>query len=192
MATADTKRDAIRKAVLKYRGASLGEVVEKVSEELNVKDYEVARTIYEMAERGEVRLVDPREGFLNFLLYHSFWFHLVLLFVMGTIASVVFNIAPLRYFFGFVFVMYLPGAALTELVYPKKEDLSQLGRVAMGIGLSLALDPIVGLFLNYGPGIFVSTSLASLSALTLALSVGALVRKYSYYKLAREVRRNKG
>lgn len=189
MVTAHFERDAIRRAVLEYRGWTLGEIIERISNELNVKDYEVAKIIYEMAEEGAIRLEDPNEGFLNFLLYHSFWFFLVLLVISGTIISVYFNILPLRYFFGIIFVMYLPGATLTELVYPKKEDLSQLGRVAMGVGLSIALNPIVGLFLNYGPGIFVNTSLISLTLLTLAFSLGALLRKYSYYKLLKEVER---
>lgn len=187
MVTADLERDRIRSAVMKYRGLTLGEVIERVSKELNVKDYEVAKVVYKMVEDGEIRLVDPNEGFLNFLLYHSLWFFLVLLIIAGTVISVFLNFLPLRYFFGMIFVMYLPGATLTELVYPKKDDLSQLGRVALGIGLSLALDPIVGLFLNYGPGIFVNTSLISLTLLTLAFSLGALFRKYSYYKLLKEV-----
>ncbi|ADB86790.1 DUF1616 domain-containing protein [Saccharolobus islandicus] len=187
MVTADLERDRIKSAVMKYRGLTLGEIVEKVSKELNVKDYEVAKVIYKMVEDGEIRLVNPNDGFLNFLFYHSIWFFLVLIIVFGTIISVFLNFLPLRYFFGLIFVMYLPGASLTELVYPKKEDLSQLGRLAMGIGLSLALDPIVGLFLNYVPGIFVNTSLISLTLLTLAFSIGALFRKYSNYRLLKEV-----
>lgn len=187
MVTANLERDRIRSAVMKYKGLTLGEIVERVSKELNVKDYEIAKVIYKMVEDGEIRLIDPNEGFLNFLLYHSIWFFLVLVIIFGTIISVFLNILPLRYFFGIIFVMYLPGATLTELVYPKKEDLSQLGRLAMGIGLSLALDPIVGLFLNYGPGIFVNTSLISLTLLTLAFSLGALFRKYSNYRLLKEV-----
>lgn len=187
MVTTNLERDRIRSAVLKYKGLTLGEIVEKVSKELNVKDYDVAKVIYKMLEDGEIRLVDPNEGFLNFLFYHAIWFLLVLVIIFGTIISVFLNLLPLRYFFGIIFVMYLPGATLTELIYPKKEDLSQLGRLAMGIGLSLALDPIVGLFLNYGPGIFVNTSLISLSLLTLAFSLGALFRKYSNYRLLKEV-----
>lgn len=187
MVTTNLERDRIRNAILKYKGLTLGEIVEKVSKELNVKDYDVAKVIYKMLEDGEIRLVDPNEGFLNFLFYHAIWFFLVLVIIFGTIISVFLNFLPLRYFFGIIFVMYLPGATLTELIYPKKEDLSQLGRLAMGIGLSLALDPIVGLFLNYGPGIFVNTSLISLTLLTLAFSLGALFRKYSSYRLLKEV-----
>lgn len=74
MVTANLERDRIRSAVIKYKGLTLDEIVEKVSKELNVKDYDVAKVIYKMLEDGEIRLVDPNEGFLNFyfiMLYGS-------------------------------------------------------------------------------------------------------------------------
>jgi uncharacterized membrane protein len=78
----------------------------------------------------------------------------------------------------------LPGYTLIEALYPKKEDLSSLERLALSIGLSLALTPLVGLVLNYTPwGIRLKPILVSLSLLTVFLALIALSRKFSRFKL---------
>ena len=93
----------------------------------------------------------------------------------------------LRYVFGSVLVLFLPGCALIEALYPKRE-LDELTRLALSIGLSLALVPLVGLVLNYTPfGIRLVPVALSLAALTVVLLVVALTRKHAYYKLAKGV-----
>ncbi|MCC6050331.1 MAG: DUF1616 domain-containing protein, partial [Thermofilum sp.] len=60
-----------------------------------------------------------------------------------------------------------------------------LERLALSIGLSLALVPLVGLLLNYTPfGIRLYPVLASLSLLTLCLTFIGAWRKLAYAKLA--------
>jgi hypothetical protein len=93
----------------------------------------------------------------------------------------------LRYAFGAVFVLFLPGYALLEALYPKRE-LEELTRFALSIGLSLALVPLTGLVLNYTPlGLRLLPVTLSLSGLTLALLVFALIRKHEYYRLAKGI-----
>ena len=71
--------------------------------------------------------------------------------------------------------------------YPKKEDLGPLERLALSIGLSLALVPLLGLVLNYTPwGIRLNPIFTGLSLLTLALAAMAVVRKYGYFRLKME------
>ncbi len=84
-----------------------------------------------------------------------------------------------RYLLGSFLVLYLPGASLVELLFPKREDLSQLLRLALSIGMSLAIVPLVGLLLNYTPlGITLDAIMVSLNFLTVAFSFGAVLRKY--------------
>jgi hypothetical protein len=93
----------------------------------------------------------------------------------------------LRYAFGSVLVLFLPGYALIEALYPKRE-LDELTRFALSIGLSLALVPLIGLVLNYTPfGIRLIPVALSLAGLTVILLVVALTRKHAYYKLAKGV-----
>ena len=93
----------------------------------------------------------------------------------------------LRYVFGSVLILFLPGYSLIEALYPKRE-LDELTRFALSIGLSLALVPLVGLVLNYTPfGIRLLPVTISIAGLTLMLLVYALFRKHQYYKLAKGV-----
>ena len=93
----------------------------------------------------------------------------------------------LRYVFGSALVLFLPGYALIEALYPKRE-LDELTRLALSIGLSLALTPLTGLVLNYTPfGIRLLPVTISLAGLTVVLLVAALYRKHLYYKLAKGV-----
>ncbi len=57
----------------------------------------------------------------------------------------------LRYVFGGLLVLFLPGFSLIELLYAKRKELDDLTRLALSIGLSLAMVPLDGLVLNYTP-----------------------------------------
>jgi len=120
----------------------------------------------------------------------SVWFWAALAAVTATLAliSVTSGVGLyLRYVFGSVLVLFLPGYALIEALYPKRE-LDELTRFALSIGLSLALVPLTGLALNYTPwGIRLLPVVVSLAGLTVALLVVALARKHSYYKLSRGI-----
>lgn len=178
--------------VQRGEGMSLGELVEQASLKLNVKPHEAARLLYRLKELGYLRFVDPdppRSILKYFFSSYVIWFWLLVVAVAMT--SLLIYVAPrvppfiyLRYLFGSLFVLYLPGASLIELLYPKPSDLSQLERLALSIGLSLALVPLVGLILNYTPwGIRLDPIFVSLSLLTLGLAAGAVARKYSLLKL---------
>ncbi len=76
---------------------------------------------------------------------------------------------------------------MIEALYPKADELERLERFALGVGLSLAVVPLVGLVLNYTPwGIRLDPIFASLSLLTLALGLGGVYRKYGYWRLVSE------
>ena len=90
----------------------------------------------------------------------------------------------LRYVFGSALVLFLPGFALIEALYPKRE-LDELTRLALSIGLSLALVPLVGLVLNYTPwGIRLLPVSISIAGLTAVLLCVALKRRHDYYRLS--------
>ncbi len=92
-----------------------------------------------------------------------------------------------RYVFGSALVLFLPGYALIEALYPQRE-LDELTRFALSIGLSLALVPLTGLVLNYTPfGIRLLPVTVSIAGLTIIFLVVALYRRHQYYKLAKGV-----
>ena len=93
----------------------------------------------------------------------------------------------LRYAFGGVLVLFLPGYALIEALYPKR-DLDELSRFALSVGLSLAVVPLAGLVLNFTPfGIRLLPVALSIAGITVFFMMVALLRKHAYYKLAKGI-----
>ncbi len=176
---------------LRGRGeVTVEELVGEAVRKLGLKRHEAARAIYKLREAEMIEIIDPSppRSFLSFLFSsRSTWFWLLIaLTVLTDLSIYVFPQHPpiqyVRYVLGSLFVLYLPGASLIELLYPGKRDLSQLERLALSIGLSLALVPLVGLILNYTPwGIRLNPVVASLSFLTVTLALGAVERKHSLH-----------
>ena len=89
-----------------------------------------------------------------------------------------------RYALGGIFVLLLPGAMLITALYPEEEKLMDLKRLALSIGFSLAIVPLVGLALNYTPwGITLTPIMLSLAVFAEAMGIAGLVRKFQYYRL---------
>ncbi|MEG3067877.1 MAG: DUF1616 domain-containing protein [Syntrophaceticus schinkii] len=69
----------------------------------------------------------------------------------------------LRIGLGLPFVLFFPGYVLIAALFPKKDDLDGIERVALSFGLSIAVAPLIGLGLNYTPwGIRLTPILLSL------------------------------
>ena len=168
------------------------ELVEEIQEERGVGVDEAARSLYKLCQEGKVNLYDPNPPNSLFQ-YLKSWYNLRFwILVLGVALTTISiyglpQIPPyiyLRYTLGSIFVLYLPGYSLIEALYPKKDDLEAIERLALSIGLSLALVPLMGLLLNYTPwGIRLNPIYTSLTMLTLTLAALALVRKYGYFKL---------
>lgn len=60
-------------------------------------------------------------------------------------------VEPARIGLGLVFVLFLPGYVLVAALYPRKDDLDLVERLALSLGLSIAVVPLIGLGLNYSP-----------------------------------------
>jgi hypothetical protein len=135
--------------------------------------------------------VDPYSALSSYALSPpSFWFWAALAAILASLALISMPSGAalyLRYAFGAALILFIPGYALTEALYPKGE-LDGLLRLGLSVGLSLALVPLTGLLLNYTPfGIRLVPVVLSVSGLATVLLAFALVRKHTYYKLAKGV-----
>jgi len=84
----------------------------------------------------------------------------------------------LRLALGLPFVLFFPGYVFNAALFPRKNNLDSLERVALSFGLSIALVPLIGLILNYTPwGIRLWPILISLTAFTFGMSVVAWIRR---------------
>ncbi|MCK4735168.1 MAG: DUF1616 domain-containing protein, partial [Methanophagales archaeon] len=88
------------------------------------------------------------------------------------------EISPIRIILGLPLVLFLPGYSLIATLFPRKDDLDAIERVALSFGLSIAITPLLGLALNYTPfGIRLLPILIVLSVFTISLALGAYVRR---------------
>lgn len=153
-------------------------------------DFDLAsKTVYFLWKKGYIDL-KPRKHFVSFFQYlfsiESLWFWLLSGVIVVTLTLALTVTKPplvyLRYFLGSIFVLYIPGATFIEALYPRGVELEGLERLALSIGLSLALVPLVGLVLNYTPwGIRLVPITVSLALLSELLAIVALWRKYAYF-----------
>lgn len=179
------------------REMSVMDALARATQGTGASTVEAARALYSLLEEGKATLTDPKPPMSTFEYLgrsYSFWFWGTMVYLAVTVASI-YLLPPsapfiyVRYVFGAVAVLYFPGYTLIEALYPKKEDLDSLERLALSIGLSLAMVPLVGLLLNYTPwGIRLDPIVASLSLLGVALAVVAAIRKESYISLASRAR----
>ncbi|MEM1766709.1 MAG: DUF1616 domain-containing protein [Candidatus Bathyarchaeia archaeon] len=176
---------AVQQAVKAKDEVSLESLIS--SGNMGYKPSQLARAVFTLARRGAIELVDsnPPRSFGAYLAsIHNLGFMvaagLVALCILTVyLSNVLPALSAFRIALGSIFVLFLPGYSLVEALYPRGEELSPLERLALSIGLSLALVPLIGLVLNYTPwGIRLNPIMVSLSLLTLGLLLISAYRKY--------------
>ena len=86
--------------------------------------------------------------------------------------------SPIRTALGLPMVLFIPGYALIAALFPARDDLDGIERVALSFGLSIAVVPLIGLGLNYTPwGIRLIPILVSLSCFTISMALVAIYRR---------------
>jgi len=94
-------------------------------------------------------------------------------------------IVYIRYLLSSIFILWFPGYTFIKASYPTEvatkassENLDTMERVALSIGMSLALVAIVGLLLNFTPwGIRLTPTVLSLLSLTTIFATVAIIRE---------------
>ncbi len=180
--------------ITQNNNVKLGALVDELTQELGYKRDRVLNRLMELEAKKKIVIQEktPYRSFFNYAVStYSLWFwgaaiatllSLVLISVTGGVALY------LRYVFGGLLILFLPGYSLIEFLYAKKKELDELTRIALSIGLSLAIVPLVGLALNYTPfGIRLVPVALSLALVTLILLVLALRKKHSYYKVSKDI-----
>lgn len=99
------------------------------------------------------------------------------------IASIFVLVPPLsttsvRTIVGLPMVIFLSGYALIAALFPRKDDLNGIKRLALSFGLSIAVVPLLGLALYYTPlGIRLNSILITLDIFTLIMCAVAVKRR---------------
>jgi uncharacterized membrane protein len=87
-------------------------------------------------------------------------------------------LVALRYVFVIVFVSFLPGYCLVNILFMNRNRLDFVEELVLSVALSFGLDGLVGLFLGLSPiGITLTSYSVSLSIIVLAFASVALILK---------------
>jgi len=99
--------------------------------------------------------------------------------VMVLIVAIIFALSGLlRIIFGLPIVLFFPGYVLMLALFPKKEGMNGIERIALSFGLSIAIVPLIGLILNFTWwGITLESTLYSTASFIFVTSIIAGVRR---------------
>ena len=174
-------------------------LVKKVSPD---SEQQILNTIIKLQNEGNLTLTTPMPTNDQSLRAHvkthdAAWYWITLALTLAAVTAI-FTIPEdlqpyvvIRYVLGTIFILWLPGYTFIKALFPQTpppkpgtwlthtvQNLDTIERIALSIGLSLALVPIVGLLLNYTPwGIRLTPITLSLTALTLTFATAALLRE---------------
>jgi hypothetical protein len=176
----------------------LRDLIQDVSIEGGFRTEAVMREIMNMEDEGLISMSESSQS-TNLAQYmvspNSIWFlgsiaviavAIVLVFLPIYLLS--FFAEPfiyLRYFFGGILVLFIPGYALMESIFPNRSQFDDLTKYALSFVMSLALVILVSLVLGVSPvGLETLPITVSVALLSLILLFVALKRKYDYYEIA--------
>lgn len=103
----------------------------------------------------------------------------LLVILIWTVSASLFVLIPflnntvIRTILGVPMVLFIPGYVLVSALFPKKDELETVPRIALSFGLSIAIIPLLGLLLNITSGIRLVPILLALCAYTISLAFAA-------------------
>jgi hypothetical protein len=174
---------------------TVDQLITLIKEESSLTNKQILKQIQRLQDQGKIQLkpASPTQSLTAYMRStHVAWYWITLAITAATIAAVytippeVYPQAYLRNVVALIFTLWLPGYTFIKALFPKQlpnkttdKDLDTIERIALSVGMSLALVPMVGLLLNYTPwGINLIPSTLSLAALTLAFATAALLREH--------------
>ena len=165
------------------------QLIRLVKEKFPLPEQEILDRILYLQEKEKIGLkphqtLTPQKLTTYLRSSQASWYWIIIILASTTILLVftipenAFPLIYARYILGSIFVLWLPGYTFIKALFPEKE-LDSIERVALSIGMSLALVPITGLLLNYTPwGIRLTPITISLLALTFTCATAAIIREH--------------
>ena len=195
--TEDTLTQAIIQLIEDKKPTNVQQLVDLAKKETSVPEQKIIEHVLRLQSQGRITLKElpkrPPQKLGTYLkTKEAYWYWVTLILTTATtltVFTVPENAYPLvyvRYVLGAMFVLWLPGYSFIRALFPEetqtgknKKPLDPIERIALSIGMSLALVPIVGLLLNYTPwGIRLTPIVLSLLSLTTIFATAAIIREH--------------
>ena len=188
---------ALLQIVKEKNPQNIRQLVDLAAEEIKLPEQEIIERILNLQSQGKLTLrktpvhVPPR--LVDYIkTEEAYWYWIIMILSAATTITVftipeeLYPIVYIRYVLGSIFILWLPGYSFIRALFPpeqssktSKEKLDSVERLALSIGLSLALVPLVGLILNYTPwGIRLTPIVLSLLLVNATFSTVAIMREY--------------
>jgi hypothetical protein len=193
----DQLSQTILQLIAEKNPENIKQLVVFVKEKIGVPEKEIVEQIIRLENEGKISFQKPptppvqRLGTL-LRAEAAYWYWVIMILSITTVAVVftvpeeAYPLVYVRYVLGTIYVLWLPGFTLVKMLFParfaahsSRKSLDTIERIALSIGMSLALVSIVGLLLNYTPwGIRLTPIMLSLLGLTTIFATVAIVREY--------------
>jgi hypothetical protein len=185
----------------KRKPQNVTQLIALVEEQLHLPEERILDAVLKLQSQGTIKLKNqPSPTAPKFATYlkagTALWYWATIAIATMTVA-VVFTVPEslypwtyLKNALGIIFVLWLPGYTFIKALFPVQvpiktstENLDTIERIALSLGMSIALVPIIGLLLNYTPwGIRLTPIVLSLFALTLVFATAAVIREHQIKK----------
>jgi hypothetical protein len=181
-------KDKIKSLILEEVANEKPESTQRLTQLMQQKNYAdpelITQALLELEDEGKLHFTKPETTPASSVDYvfsqKALWYWTIIALSIATTISVftipeaIYPVAYMRNVLGIIFILVLPGYSFIKALFPttvpfktSSENLDNIERLALSIGMSLALVPIVGLILNYTPwGIRLTPVTLSLLALT--------------------------
>jgi hypothetical protein len=186
----------IIKTINERKPQNVNQLTALIRERLPIKEERILGTILKLQNQGKIKLENQPVPASKLGTYvktgQSLWYWATIAVATITVA-IVFTVPEdfypwsyLRNVLGIIFVLWLPGYTFTKALFPVRmpirtstENLETIVRIALSLGMSIALVPIIGLLLYYTPlGLSVTPIVLSLFALTFVFATVAIAREH--------------
>jgi hypothetical protein len=201
----DESDKQIIQIVKEKKPENIRQLVDLLHEKFQWSEQEILNRVFYLQEKGKIHLVPqpapPPKSLTKYLRSsYAYWYWTTIILTLATtlIVFVVpeddFPLVYARYALGIVYILWLPGYAFIKALFPQtlpfarelahslgttEKNIDAIERVALSLGMSIALVPIVGLLLNYTPwGIRLTPIVLSLTALTVTFATAAVLREH--------------
>ena len=163
-------------------------LIDQVEKNLGITRKTALEQILYLENKGKLNLINSRRKipstFSDYLIsFRSFWFSLTTIISIVTVITFLYmpdnssSVIVVRFTLGIVFVFFLPGFNLLKILYSSKE-IDPIERIALSIGTSIIISPIIGILLNFSPW--------GIRKVPITLSIYFLVTILSFFGLLRE------